>query len=166
MGLGLVLGFLTLFLLFWVVTGYDLYQRYQYAMEIHRMGRDVLPGITSQLEIIYLNNAEMITWTGIGVVILALYGGIRSLIHQTHQKVQSTDQLFIALGCTYLFLNIFGQTRAEVQRLWLFLIPLVSIYSALGTASLFRRREWGFLILCIYQLTITLLIFQFQDFYG
>jgi uncharacterized membrane protein YoaK (UPF0700 family) len=67
---------------------------------------------------------------------------------------------------TYLAVGLLGQTNGEVQRLWLFMVPLVCLFVAEETQTLFKRRESGIVLVVILQLVTLFLTVKFQDFYG
>ena len=114
-----------------------------------------------------LNNAEFITWTGIPLVLLFLANAWRSLKGFLHHKLTQVDSLLAAFIITYAGLNIFGQTNGEVQRLWIFMVPLFALFSSEELRQRFGRyKNFMLLLAVVLQLVTTLLLFVFQDYYA
>jgi hypothetical protein len=58
-----------------------------------------------------------------------------------------------------------GQTKAEVGRLWIFLLPLAGIAASGEAASLFGNTRQSFLLVFALQFITTTLTFFFFDFH-
>ena len=164
--LGLLSGVLVMFLLFRVFLNYDIILRYVNAMAQHRRAKEFEPGLQQIVNAIRLNNAEFAAFTGFPVIILFLSSFIKSSFSFVKRKANRLDGLLAAFLITYAILNLFGQTSGEVQRLWLFMLPLVTLFAAQELKTLFKRRETGIYLVITLQLITALLIFRFQDFYG
>lgn len=160
------LGLLIMLGTFRIAFNYDFFQRYAHAMELHRRAKEYIPGIGQLVKSLLLNNAEMLTWTGFPITILFCFGVIRSFTNVFHGKVESLDPLLVAFVITYLALNIFGQTNGEVQRLWLFLVPIIVLFSAREVLLIFNKKSIGVNLIILLQLVTIFLIFRFQDFYA
>ena len=91
---------------------------------------------------------------------------VRSGYAFLQRRASSLDGLMAAFMVTYLALGLLGQTRGEVQRLWLFMVPLVCLFVAEETQTLFKRREGGMVLVVCLQLVTLFLTAKFQDFYG
>jgi hypothetical protein len=65
----------------------------------------------------------------------------------------------------YLGLNLLGQTRGEVARIWLFLAPAVCLVGAYGLSSVYRSWRMAIFFVVGLQLVTAFMVFQFQD-YG
>lgn len=164
--LGLALGLVIFYILFLLLLNYDVFLRYTAAMLQHRHAKEFKPGLEQILNALQLNNAEFTTWTGFPIILLFLLQAGRSLWSWWRGRAARADGLMLAFLGTYLALNLFGQTNGEVQRLWLFFVPLVCLYAAREARSVFANRSWGILLLVILQLITTFLTYRFQDFYG
>lgn len=159
---GVLLGLL----LFRLLLNYDILTRYTNAMIQHQRAKEFQPGWGQVIEALLLNNAEMATWTGLPLTLLFAAFALLSLLRWVRGQAGRLDGLFLAFAGAYAALNLVGQTRGEVQRLWLFLVPLVCLFAAQEARRLFRRPAPGLLLTAALQLITTLLIFLFQDFYG
>jgi hypothetical protein len=80
---------------------------------------------------------------------------------------RSKDLDVLALGfiATYVGLNVFGQTRGEVGRLWLFMVPVLVLLACDEVKNLFGRRPMTTYLLLGAELITTFLIFKFSDFF-
>lgn len=75
------------------------------------------------------------------------------------------DLMLLGFLVTFVALNFFSQTRSEVGRLWLFLVPVLAVIAAPQAVSLNRkpiRSLWFILVLQLFTVWIT---YHFQDFY-
>jgi len=159
---GVLFGGLVLHL----ALNYDFFQRYQLAMAQHWHAKDYLPGLKPMLEAFLLNNVEFAVWTGAPMALFFITRLVRSGNAFLHRKAGSLDGLLAAFMVTYLVVGLLGQTRGEVQRLWLFMVPLVCLFVAEESQTLFKQRERGIVLLVILQLVTLFLTAKFQDFYG
>ena len=159
-------GLLTAFLLFRLVLHYDVLLRYTTAMANHRRAKEYTPGLEQWWHAFLLNHAELLTWNGFPFILLALAQMVRSLIACIQRKAAPLDELAAAFFLTYGALNLFGQTNGEVQRLWLFMVPLIAILAARETFRLTRANFSGLSLLFLLQWGTAWLLFTFQDFYG
>jgi hypothetical protein len=162
---GIGLGILVAYGLFYFFLNYDFLTRYQNAFALHRRVKEFKPGMGQILAAIPINNLELAFWTGIPIAWLAITRAIKTSKAVLNNKISQLDWLMIAFLLLYGALNILGQTRTEVGRLWLFLVPLIIIFASVEAKSLFRRREIGIFFVIGLQLITTLCTYQFQDFY-
>jgi len=166
---GMLVGFAVLYGVF-VLIGYDAWTRYQHAMELHRavkLYEQILPNPLERLgNMLLINNVEFAFWTGIPVFVLAFVGVGRSVGHVLKKKgLRPLDALALAFLLVYLALNVLGQTRSEVGRLWLFLLPVMMLFAANELRQLSSRPQIAFYATAAVQLITTLLTFWVQDFY-
>jgi hypothetical protein len=159
-------GLLAAFLIFRLVLNYDILLRYSTAMANHRRAKEYTPGMEQWLHAFLLNHAELLTWNGFPFILLALAQMVRSLAACVRQRAQPLDELAAAFFLTYGALNLFGQTNGEVQRLWLFMIPLFSFLAAREASRLTRANYGSLSLLFLLQWGTAWLLFTFQDFYG
>ena len=161
-GAGLLAGYLLL--LFFL--NYDIYIRFTNAMQQHRVAKNYDPGIGQILNSLVLNNAEFITWNGIPLILLAVFALFRSTRRLVINQSIPLDGLTVPLLVTYIILNLTGQTDGEVQRLWLFMLPVWCIYTAEIARTLTSRKMTGISLIVTLELITTFLLFKFQNFYG
>ena len=76
------------------------------------------------------NSVEYFIWTGIPLLLLVTSAGISSIYTIIKKKHESKDLFTLAFLGMYIALNILSNTHGEVQRMWIFLSPLVVILSA------------------------------------
>jgi len=166
LGLAFGSGLLAAFLFFRLVLNYDILLRYTNAMANHRRAKEYTPGMEQWLHALLLNHAELITWNGFPFILLLLGQMFRSLIACVRRRSQPLDELAAAFFLTYGALNIFGQTNGEVQRLWLFMVPLFALLAAREAARLTQNKRSGITLILTLQWITAWLLFTFQDFYG
>ena len=145
---------------------YNFFQRYQLAMAQHRHAKDYLPGLKPLLQAFLLNNVEFALWTGVPMALLFISRLVRTGNAFLQRRTSRLDGLMAAFMITYLALGMLGQTRGEVQRLWLFMVPLVCLFVAEEAQTLFKRKEDGIVLVVSLQLVTLFLTAKFQDFYG
>ncbi len=159
---GLLLGY-------WLLRlglNYDIFLRYTHAMEGHRAIKSFEPGLTFTFEALFVNTLDIAAWTGFPVFILAVVASIQAAINLIRNKASQLDALLFAFAATYLALNLFGQTRGEVGRIWLFMLPLLALGAVRQIRQMFYGQpKWAYLLLAM-QLISVFLTFQFQDFFA
>ncbi len=164
---GMALGFVVTYAIFRLKLNYDLLERYANAMAAHRRAKEFVPGIEQVLKAVWLNNAEFASFIGFPVIFLFLSKVFISLKRWIKWQPKPSDGLMLALLMTYAALNLMGQTSGEVQRLWLFLTPLVVMFACQAVARIFQQQKRGMIGLIMeLQLITALLLMRFQDFYG
>lgn len=162
--LGLLAGLAAMLLLFLLILHYDPLARYQAAMAAHRTAKYYQGGLEQMGITLVLNNAEFLTWIGIPAAVLLIAHLVRSGWAWIKQRADSTDAMMVAFFLVYAALNLAGQTRSEVARLWLFLLPVMAIFIAREARLLLRRKGSALVILVLIQLVTTFLLFAYQDF--
>jgi len=160
---GFCAGFLCLLLLFLLVFHYDPLQRYLAAMEAHRVAKEYTTGLAQLGDALLLNNAEFLTWIGLPCSLLLLGGLVRSGRAWLRRCASPSDVLMLVVLGVYIALNLVGQTRGEVARLWLFLLPLLAPFTAREAACLLPRKGAALAFMIILQMVTTFLLFAFQD---
>ncbi len=162
---GFFLGAAFLLVLFRVGINYDIFLRYTSAFAQHRAHKDFQSDLPAMVTALVINNFEFLFWTGIPLILLALSSTGRSIYAVIKDSGHAVDSFSVALFFTYLAINILGQTRSEVGRLWLYLVPAFCILAAKEAGGLFRKPASGFYFVAILQLISTFLTHKFQDFY-
>jgi len=167
---GLGMGLAILFLFFRFFLNYDVFLRYTNALIYHREIKEFGSGLRQILNALLLNNIEFAVWSGLPLVLLFLsqvIKGVVSLFKSLNKQDQlaqdGTKALLFAFLATYVALNFFGQTKGEVGRLWIFLLPPIALYAAAEAKSLFRDKTTGVILVVILQLVTAMLTFKFQD---
>lgn len=163
--LGIAAGLAAAFTLFLGLLNYNVLVRYPTAMQYHHA--ILFDSRRAQIANAWaLDNAEMATWIGFPVILLLLARAGRSLAALMKGAAGRIDELLLTFLVCYAALLTFGKTNAETQRLFLFLVPLVALFSADEAKGLFRQKKPAFLFVVFLELVTAFLIFLFQDFYG
>lgn len=159
-------GILLFYLIFRYLLSYDPSVRYQNVIAYHETWKAWQPGIRNVVLYALLNIVEFACWVGIPLMIFCGVGigsGIKRLFGL---KVGNLDLIATSLFVIFTIISIFGNTKGEVHRLWIFAVPLVCI---LTSSELFRRFTGKFrlslAVLVISQLVTILLIKRYQDFW-
>jgi hypothetical protein len=163
--LGIFAGLAVMFVLFLAALNYNFFVRYPTAMTLHH----AILFNSRQEQILnawVLDNVEMVTWIGFPVILLLFARAGRSLKAWVRGSATRLDELVVVFFASYAALLTLGKTNAETQRLFLFLVPLVALFSADEAKTLFKRKSSAFVFIAGLELITTLLIFLFQDFYG
>jgi hypothetical protein len=110
---------------------YDIATRYANALANHVNSRGWDFNIGTYMGASITNLAEFSVWLGIPIVIIFL-GAIFSSTNQvmTDKKISPYSGLAFALVLIFILLLLFGQTKGETARLWMFLIPYICILAA------------------------------------
>ncbi|MCJ7707880.1 MAG: hypothetical protein MUO38_09715 [Anaerolineales bacterium] len=81
------------------------------------------------------------------------------------RRSEDLDVLALGFVATYVGLNVFGQTRGEVGRLWLFMVPVLVLLACDEVENLFGRRPMATYLLLGSELITTFLLYKFHDFF-
>lgn len=179
--LGLVLGVLIIHFMFRLLLNYDMFIRYENMMIVHRYDDFIArystidqslvdttyrPGLGEILYGAFLNNISFSAWMGFPMYLLFFLSAARSVIPWIKDQATMLDGLLASFTITFVALNLFGDTAGEVARLWIFMIPLMSIYAGLKIVHLFKRKDHGAYLIISLQLITMILTYKFQDFYS
>jgi len=164
--LGILAGAAVMLAAMRLFLNYDIITRYASAFANHRTTWQFATWQERVKHGFVLNNAEFITWSGFPIILLCFIRFAKAIHAFIRRHTSRLDSLTLAFLIIYILLVAFGQTNGEVQRLYLFLTPLVALFAAEELKKLIKNRRNGFLFLAVLQLITTVLIFHFQDFYG
>jgi hypothetical protein len=120
---GVAIGVFLTGVLFYAGFGYDPFLRYSKALAVHRSVKLLKPGLQQVFLAVVQNNLEFVFWVGAPIFLLALSSWLRAGMRLLKERMRDIDLVAISFFVTYLLLNLFGQTRGEVGRLWIFLVP-------------------------------------------
>lgn len=144
---------------------YNVIENFQFVMSLHSISKvhDWSPQITLVLG--GLNLLEYCLWTGVPLLGLMAMYGLRSF----KKIVAGNSDLSLVMGAATLILffvlTFFGKTVAETARLWIFLTPLVVIFSAKEILVMFKERTWHtVMFLIVLQMITTFSLKMWQDF--
>ncbi len=129
-GLSYLAGWIFADLIFRTFLNYDFFLRYSRAMAHHRQGKLYEPGLRQIMEAALVNSIEFLFWAGIPLALLSLSRIMRSMKNAIARSATDLDYLSMAFALMVIALFIGGQTRGEVGRLWIFLLPVLSLLTA------------------------------------
>ena len=164
MGGGLIIGLVLQRLL----LNYDILQRYAQAMTQHRQIKAFQTGLDFVLQSTWVNTLDIGAWSGFPLVILFLVSVFYAARRLFQGQASALDSLVLGFTVTYLALNLFGQTRGEVGRIWIFMLPVVLLGAIQTLKALTPSRHsqvWVYLLLLVQCLTVWL-TYHFQDFFA
>lgn len=164
-GVAMALGFFLMVALGYFLLNYDMLFRYRVSVAKHKMYKLWEPGLGQILAAIRMNNLEIATWVGFPIAILWLlryYNAVRAYIKK---QVSRLDVLTMAFLLMFIFLNILGQTRGEVARLWLFMMPLIALFSTQEILRHFRHHRALVIYLVVLQFITILMTYRCADFW-
>ena len=162
LSLGLLGGYI---LLRWGLN-YDLLLRYTHAMEHHRAIKTFQIGLPFILQATWVNTIDIAAWSGFPLCVLFILSAFQSGIRIFKRHADQLDGLLLAFSATYLALNLFGQTRGEVGRIWLFMVPVFVLGAVRQLRHLVVNKQKWSLIFILVQLITIFLTYQFQDFFA
>lgn len=160
-------GFALAYGAFYLFLNYDALTRYQNGLAWHRAIKIFDPGLKGILNAIYINVIEYSLWTGIPVLAFSLLGIGFAIIRVIKNKSNLPfDWFAVAFFINNCLLNLLGQTRSEVGRLWFFQVPIIVWFAFQAIAELYKEKKSKALWFIIGIQVVTIFItFKFQDFY-
>jgi hypothetical protein len=112
-----------------------------------------------------VNLLEFALWTGIPIVTLATGYLLRPLGTLDTRVLRPENGLLLSGLVVLLFSAFFGGCTGEVNRLWIFLVPLVCVLAAAELTRWPKKTgRWLVIGLCILQMTLVHLTKAVQDF--
>ncbi len=160
---GIVLGVAIFWLFGQLALDYNPIERYSIAFRSHRINKVYKVSIPSIITYSLLNNLEFGFWSSIPILILTAVGSIKAGISSFRRKISLRESLAAASLITWLALNIFGQTKGETGRLWLFILPLAAIIASTETDTSHYSRRRIVMMIFIMQLITAILMFMLMD---
>lgn len=152
-----------------LLMNYDVANRYVHAISFHEHWKLWDSSLTTLLQAGLTNIVEFSVWLGVPLSIMLIAAMAFSFYQTFATKKISFESVFpLALGLTFLFLVLFGKTKSETARLWMFLIPFICIGAAnfiYGKILPENRRRHFMLMLLFLQFGTNYLTLLHQDFY-
>ena len=169
-------GIAAMFLIFQSVFNYDIFQRYQNAMQVvynfdHYLRVGASPDtvvtfgskIQHILSAIYLNNIEFALAVGIPVFVLFLIRSVKVIFNLLRLKFSTPENIQASFLGTFIALNAYGQMSGEAARLWMFWVPMVVIFAGIELEKLIKDKKWIIYFLLFLQLMTIFVTYKFQD---
>lgn len=157
-------GLLLVSLFFWLWIGYKPLLRYQLAFQQHRAIKQFDFSLPSLLSDLLLNQLDFMLWTGFGLLCLFYLASFNSIRAIFRGQAGALDGFRVALFLTFVILNLAGQTRGEVGRLWVFLLPGIALASSPETLKLLKSPFQSFALYFVTQLWSASLVFYYIHF--
>ena len=172
----ILLGFLVLFLFFQYVFDYDIFQRYKNAMlVVYNFDHYLRVGASPESEVFlstkiqhilsaaYLNNIEFALAVGIPVFVLFFTRSVKIIRNLVCFKFNAAENIQASFLGTFLALNAYGQMSGEAARLWMFWVPMVSVFAGIELDQLIKEKKWVLFLLFFLQFVTIFITFKFQD---
>ena len=159
-------GFLATDLVFRLQLGYDIVERYRTATMYHAWWKGWRPGLGETLKYGAVNLLEYVLWLGLPLALAVAARAARADRDLRRGSWSGATPLTVALLGALVVLLALGQTKGEVARLWLFLVPGFCLVAAdeLRAGRLVRWRGTLPWLLAL-QFATTLATKAFQDFW-
>jgi hypothetical protein len=165
-GLGILAGVILLDILFRLSLNYDILVRYQEAMAYHAGWKGGDWNAVTLVYYAFLNPLEYAVWLGVPMAILVVAHMLRSLKRVVRRDFAVSACLSAMLLVVLVLLLLVGQTKGEVARLWLFLVPVVCLAVADEILLRFGQgRGWVLSLLLVLQAVTVYLTKVRQDFW-
>jgi hypothetical protein len=170
-------GTVVLYVFFRVFLNYDFFPRFERTMAINhnfdfylRVGQPAPAGpetlavrLGQIANAAWINNLDYAAAIGFPIYILFAAQAVRRAWRFFKRDLGRGDILLLSLLLSFILLNLLGTAQGEVPRLWLFWLPMVSLFAAYELQSSLRRRPWVLYLLGLAQWVTLVLTFHFQD---
>ena len=126
--------------------------------------------IQQVLEALPANNLEYAMAIGIPLYSLFIFQGVRMAVQLARgawQRDPAAAQAALpaaAMFLTFVAMNLYGQVRGEVARLWLLWVPAAALIAAPAARRLLEKKPLAFYLLIAAQLITMVLTFWVQDY--
>lgn len=161
--LGMGVGFASVYWFLQAILGYDALLRYQQAMIAHSLAKGYQARWETLPLTVLVNALDFALGTGFAVPALWLVLTAVSLARVVRGRAERVDWVALAFLGMVILLNLAAQTRSETARLWLFLLPVISVL-IVDFFSRFFRSSWLYWFL-FFQLWTTFFVYRFQRLY-
>lgn len=139
--LGFVLGFGITYLIFYYSLNYNPIHRYQMATYYHREIKDYAITLHTIIVAFVNNSVEYFTWTGIPLFFLVASFCIKSIYKISTGNHEDIHIFTLSSVLLYFALNVLSQTHGEVQRMWIFLSPVIVIIAVAELNDRFNNNH-------------------------
>jgi hypothetical protein len=155
-------GFVVVHVIMRTFYNIDLLQRYPNAMEAHKLAKGFVSNLPGIEPAALVNNSEFAIWIGFPMLLLVLAQFLSTFRSLRKREAKTFDLIVLSLAFTLILLNAFGNTRAEVARLWLFTLPVLSLLMSNQIKLLPFSQRINHVFVVGTQLVTTFLIFIYQ----
>lgn len=161
-----VIGTAAMYGLFYLLFHYDAITRYSNTMIYHQAWKQWQPGISETLKFGLLNPVEFFCWLGLPLAVLFFAALIRFCRNASFRHFGGIQWLPVIIALALAGMALLGQTKGEVARLWIFMIPMICMIAA---AEIIRRflQRYGKMVLYVValQFVTIMLMKHIQDFW-
>jgi hypothetical protein len=160
------IGFILPWLILYITFDYNHYFRYVQALAKHHNTKGWEGTWQVFREANTTNVVEYCVWIGLPLATCFIYGLLTSW--QFFNKHRLYFLLTLSLLASLALIIMFGKTKSETARLWMYLNPYVCLIAAVAIDSLTKRSNYvrkGFIIfIALSQYVVNVLILRYMDF--
>jgi hypothetical protein len=160
------IGFALPWLILYIAFDYNHYFRYAQALAKHHNTKGWEGTWQVFREANTTNVVEYCVWIGLPLATCFIYGLLTSW--QFFNKHRLYFLLTLSLLASLALIIMFGKTKSETARLWMYLNPYVCLIAAVAIDSLTKRSNYvrkGFIIfIALSQYVVNVLILRYMDF--
>ncbi len=164
-GIYFTVGFLCIWALFSFALNYDPIYLYRHATAHHQNWRGWEGTAKSTAYWGVLNGAEYILWLGVPFALAFCASCACSFKRIKARKPDRRVLINAGLLVIFILLLFFGKTKGEVARLWLFLVPALSMSVAYELNSTYRKPRFCLPAFLVMQWVTIFVTKCWQDFY-
>ena len=153
-------GYIVMLVAFRIVLNYDMVLRFSKAIAAHEDIKSWVPGIDNVIAFAFVDYVDFACGLGIPLAVVfldQLSVSVRGLVRKDFDAV---GLLSLTLGLILLGLGLFGKTKGETARLWLFLIPLVCIVAAGRLSQRFQNKVPRIIVLIVLLQFVTIILMK------
>jgi len=162
----IILGMLTMYGAGAWLLNYDPFVRFENAMRYHEQWKAWSAGTGGMIRFALLNLTEFACWMGIALAVV--YGShvVSSLRDGVRKRLSRIEMLSLTFAAVIVLTAVFGRTKGEVGRLWIFFMPPVCLFAARELSRRFDRRSKRVFGLILGLQFVTILIMKkYMDFW-
>jgi len=164
--LGITAGITAMYIIGRLFLDYDPLVRFQNAMLFHQEWKRWTGGVGKTVLYALFNFIEFICWVGIPVMIVYFSNIFVSGRAVVQRKYSIPALMSLSVLLVVIVTGLFGKTKGEVARIWIFFVPFICIFAAIEISRKFQSLSGYMLSIIIFlQLFTTILIKKYQDFY-
>lgn len=138
-GAAIILGGIFLHAIAAIFLKYDIATRYTNAWTNHLNWKAWENNLETYISAGITNTIEFSVWIGLPLTVLFLTSFYSSLRRFLIRKIDASTLLNMVLVGIFIFLLVFGKTKAETARLWLFLVPFICI----SVSNFINQQNWS-----------------------
>jgi len=115
-------------------------------------------------EALLANNLEFASSVGFGLYGLFVLAGARLVGRMLRRQGGLATAAGASLFLTFVAMNLYGQSRGEVARLWIFWTPAVVLLGGGLLGEWMQRRPWVGYVFVVVQFLGVVMTYHFQDY--